>query len=197
MPVSSRLPAVFLAHGSPMLAVERDDFTESLRRFGESLPRPRAMAIVSAHWESASAIRVTGGDHPAMIYDFGGFPEEIHEVRYPAPGAPELAADLVKRLAAADLRATLDPHRGIDHGAWVPARHVFPAAELPLVEVSLPVPRTPADLLRLGSCLASLRDAGVLLIGSGGIVHNLRRVRMDLKQAPVDAWAAEFDDWVR
>jgi 4,5-DOPA dioxygenase extradiol len=179
-----------------MLAVEQDDFTAALRRFGDSLPHPRAIAIVSAHWEAPGPMRVTGSGRPPLIYDFSGFPPELYEVRYPCPGDPALASEIVTLLSGSGVKATLDPRRGLDHGAWVPLKHAFPSADIPVIEVALPVPRTPGDLAQAGKALASLRDRGVLLAGSGGIVHNLRRVWLDDKQAPVDAWAREFDAWV-
>jgi 4,5-DOPA dioxygenase extradiol len=194
---SSRQPAAFLAHGSPMVAVEQDEFTQALRDFGGSLPRPKAIVVVSAHWEAPGSVRVTSSERPPLIYDFSGFPEELYEVRYPSPGDPALAASLVERLSAAGISAVPDERRGIDHGAWVPIRHAFPAADLPLLEVSLPLPRTPRDLAAVGKALAPLRDQGVLLVGSGGIVHNLRRVRFENKRAPAEHWAKEFDAWVR
>jgi 4,5-DOPA dioxygenase extradiol len=190
-----RLPAAFLAHGSPMLAVEEDGVTSMFRRWGAGLS-PRAIAVVSAHWEAPGPVRVTGADRPSLIHDFSGFPPELYDLRYPSPGDPTLAADIVKRLESAGMKATLDPRRGIDHGAWVPLLHAFPAAKVPVLEVALPVPRTPELVAQVGKMLAPLRDEGVLLIGSGGLVHNLRRVRFDDKDAPVDGWAGEFDRWV-
>jgi len=192
---SVRLPAAFLAHGSPMLAVEYDDFTERLRRWGGNL-RPRAIAVVSAHWESPGPVRVTGAEQPPLIYDFSGFPPELYDVRYPCPGDPTLAREIVRRLEMAEVKTVLDPRRGLDHGAWVPIRHAFPEADIPVVEIALPAPREQALVARMGKALAPLREEGVLLVGSGGIVHNLRRVHLDEKQAPVDAWAREFDGWV-
>jgi 4,5-DOPA dioxygenase extradiol len=174
-----------------MVAVETDPFTDALRRFGASLPRPRAIVVASAHWEAPGPVRVTAAERPAMIYDFSGFPPELDDVRYPSPGDPELAAGI-----ASMVRGTADPRRGIDHGAWVPLLHAFPSADIPVVQVSLPTSRSPADAVALGRALAPLREEGVLLVGSGGIVHNLRRVRFEDKRAPVDAWAEEFDEWV-
>lgn len=191
------MPVVFISHGSPMLAVEDDDSTAALRRMGEDLPRPRAIVVVSAHWEAASPIRVGSIARPPLIYDFSGFPEELYRQEYPCPGDPVLASDIVKRFAAANVTATLDAHRGLDHGAWVPMRHLYPGADIPVLEVSLPMPRTPAELLAMGRALAPLRDDGILIVGSGGVVHNLRRVRFHDKQAPVDPWARDFDRWIR
>lgn len=178
-----------------MLAVEEDGVTSMLRKWGSRL-RPRAILVVSAHWEASGPVRVTGAEQPATIYDFGGFPPELYDLRYPSPGDPKLAADVARRLEADGVKAAVDPRRGLDHGAWVPIRHAFPDADVPMVEVSLPVPRTPELIAQIGTALAPLRDKGVLLVGSGGLVHNLRRVHFENKQAPVDGWAAEFDRWV-
>lgn len=192
-----KMPVVFVAHGSPMMAVEQDDVTRALAAMGKRLPAPKAIVVVSAHWEAPGAVRVTAHDHPPTIYDFSGFPPALYDLHYPSPGDPALAGELVSLLSAAGVAATLEPKRGLDHGAWVPLRHAYPSAEIPVVQVSLPVPRTPESLTRVGSALAPLRDRGVLLIGSGGLVHNLRRVHFEDKEAPVDGWARDFDDWVR
>jgi len=195
MAPSTRLPAAFFAHGSPMLAVEEDDFTAMLRRWGRGV-RPRAIAVVSAHWEAPGPVRVTGAEQPSLIYDFSGFPPELYDIRYPSPGHPALGAEIVRRLEAAGVKSALDPRRGLDHGAWVPIRHAFPAADVPMLEISLPVPRTRELLAQAGRALAPLRGEGVLLIGSGGLVHNLRRVHFEDKAAPVDPWAGDYDRWV-
>ena len=197
MPESRRAPALFVAHASPMLALEREGHAESLRRLGGSLRDPSAVAVVSAHWEAPGPIRVTAAPRPPLIYDFGGFPRSLYEMTYPAPGSPELANEIVGLLEEADLPAVAESLRGWDHGLWIPLRLMFPAASLPVVEVSLPLPRDPDVVARMGRALAPLRDRGVLLVGSGGIVHNLRVARLDRKDAAVDGWATQFDDWVR
>jgi 4,5-DOPA dioxygenase extradiol len=191
------MPAVFISHGSPMVAVERDGYTEALRRMGESLPAPKAIVVISAHWESRAPVRVGTSERPPLIYDFGGFPPELYTLKYPAPGYPGIAKDIVQRLNQAGIAAVEDAARGLDHGAWVPLRHAYPEATVPVVEVTLPMPRTPQDLLAIGRALAPLQDQGVLIVGSGGVVHNLRRVVFSNKAAPVEAWAKSFDDWVR
>jgi 4,5-DOPA dioxygenase extradiol len=189
--VEEAVTAVFFAHGSPMVAVESDDFSDALGRFGASLPRPRAVVVLSAHWEAQAPLRVTAAERPTLLYDFTGFPPELYDVRYPCPGDPQLAGEI-----ATTLGGTLDSGRGLDHGAWVPLRHAFPSADIPVVEVSIPTGRSPKDLVRMGQRLAPLREQGVLLVGSGGIVHNLQRVRLEDKHAPVEGWANEFDTWV-
>lgn len=197
MPDSGRAPAVFVAHASPMLAVEREGHAEALRRFGKRLPDPSAIAVVSAHWEAPSPIRVTAAPRPSLIYDFGGFPRPLYEMTYPAPGSPELANEVVTMLGENGLPAVAEPRRGWDHGVWIPLRLLFPDASVPVVEISLPLPRDPELVARVGRALSPLRDRGVLLVGSGGIVHNLRLARLDRKDGPVDEWARRFDDWVR
>jgi 4,5-DOPA dioxygenase extradiol len=195
--MNSRMPVVYLSHGTPLAAIEKDEYTRALRRAGEELPTPQAIVIVSAHAEAPAPVRVTSAERPRLVYDFHGFPEELYRLQYPSPGRPDLADEIVVALRAAGIRALPDPVRGLDHGAWVPLLHAYPAADIPVLEVTLPVPRIPEDLLAIGRALAPLRDRGVLLIGSGGVVHNLGRVRFGETQAPVDPWARSFDDWVR
>ncbi len=192
-----RLPALFLAHGSPMVALAADAYTQALERAADAIPRPRAVLAVSAHWEAPLPLRVTAAARPPLLYDFAGFPAELHRLEYPAPGDPALAAEVVARLAAAGFPAVPDPRRGFDHGVWVPLRRLYPRAEVPVVALSLPAGAAPARLLALGRALAPLRDAGVLVLGSGGIVHNLRRLVWEDRDAPVEPWARAFDDWVR
>ncbi len=191
------LPVVFISHGSPMVAVESDAYTKALRRLGEDLPLPRAIVVVSAHGESPAPLRVTGSEKPPIVYDFFGFPEELYRLRYPSPGNPDLGSEIVELLSQAGFEARLDPARGLDHGAWVPMLHAYPDARVPLLEVTLPVPRKASELLKIGQALAPLRSRGVLLVGSGGVVHNLGRLHWGDKNAPVDPWARRFDDWIR
>lgn len=193
----ARLPALFLAHGSPAIALEQDAYTRTLERLGRELPRPRAVAIVSAHWEAPGPVRVNAVARPAPIYDFGGFPQELYRLTYPAPGDPALAAEIARLLTDAGVSATLERSRGWDHGVWIPLRLLYPEADVPIVQISLPVPRGPEELLAAGAALAPLREQEALLVGSGGLVHNLRRLRFDDKDAPPEPWASEFDAWAR
>ena len=191
-----RGPAVFVAHGAPSLALESDRFTEALGRFGREHQNPQAIVVVSAHWQARPPVRITAAARPSILYDFGGFPEALYRLEYPCSGDPDLAREIVELLSRAGFEAMLDPGRGLDHGVWVPLRFMYPRADRPVVQVSLPLGSDPSGLLCLGAALSALRDRGVLLLGTGGVVHNLRRVRMDQKDSPVDSWAAEFDSWV-
>jgi 4,5-DOPA dioxygenase extradiol len=192
----SRAPAVFVSHGSPMVALDSDDYPKALKAFGDGVAAARALVVVSAHWETEGEVRVTTSATPPLIYDFYGFPEPLYRLKYAAPGAPELAGDVVARLKEAGLPAVADAERGLDHGAWVPLLHAFPAAKLPVVQVSMPLGASPADVARMGEVLRPLRAQGVVLMGSGGIVHNLRRLNFHEKNASVEPWAQAFDGWV-
>ena len=192
----SPLPAVFISHGSPSVALEDDDYTAALGALGRRVPNPRAMVVVSAHWQNRWPIRVTAWRQAAILHDFGGFPAELYALDYPAPGDPELAREVAGLLAGEGLDAVLEPRRGLDHGAWVPLRLAWPAADIPVLQVSLPVPATPERLFQLGRALRPLRTREILIVGSGGVVHNLGLVRFQDESAPVDDWAAAFDQWV-
>src|SRR5512138_577874 len=166
-----RAPALFVSHGAPTVAIADDDYTAALAAIGaRAAARPQALAVISAHWR-APAPRVTGAKQPETIHDFGGFPEELNAIVYPCPGSPVLARRIADKLGG-----EVDRERGLDHGVWVPVRHMFPHADVPVVQVSLPARATPDTMVALGRDLAALRDEGVWLVGSGGIVHNLSRL---------------------
>ena len=191
------LPAWFLAHGSPMLAIQDTAFTQALARLWAGMPVPSAIVVISAHWQTRGGLRVTSSLRPETVHDFGGFDRSLYAISYPAPGAPDLAGQVAHLVAEAGFDVRLDPSRGLDHGVWVPLRRAFPEASVPVIQLSLPFPARPAELLRLGRALAPLRQRGVLLVGSGGIVHNLRTVTLEEDEAPTPDWARAFDAWVR
>jgi 4,5-DOPA dioxygenase extradiol len=178
-----------------MSALGGDDHAAALRAFGQSHSDAKAVLIVSAHWQVSRPLRITAWDRAPLEYDFGGFPEELYRIEYPAPGDPVLAARISGVLKASDQATRFETERGLDHGAWVPTRLAWPEATIPVLELSFPFV-SPQELFQIGKALRPLRDDGIIVVGSGGIVHNLSRVRMRDKQAPVDDWAAEFDGWV-
>ncbi len=188
-------PALFVSHGAPTAALDDDDYTQALLAWARGSPRPRAIAIVSAHSETPGPVRVNAAPRPALVYDFHGFPDALYAIRYPAPGSPILASVIVSALGEAGVEARRDSSSGWDHGVWVPLRLLYPEANVPVVSLSLPLPRTPELLLRAGRALAPLREDGVLLVGSGGIVHNLSRLRWSGGETP-EPWADAFDAWV-
>lgn len=189
-------PALFVSHGAPTAALERGAYQRALSAWAGTRPRPRAVVVVSAHAEVPGPVRVNAAGRPSIVHDFHGFPPALYELRYPAPGSPDLAREVAAAFAAAGLEAVLDTGRGWDHGVWVPLRLLYPSADVPVVAVSLPVPRTPERLLAMGRALLPLRGRGVLLFGSGGIVHNLRRLRWEDLEGPPEPWAAAFGAWV-
>jgi 4,5-DOPA dioxygenase extradiol len=188
---TGRMPAIFLAHGYPLWPTMPERVAE-LRAWAGALPRPRSVLMISAHWEEAPAT-IGATETVPLVYDFYGFPEELYRVKYPAPGAPELARRVEALLTAAGQPVHRAPRRGLDHGAYVPMLMMYPEADVPVLQLSLPT-LAPAPLLALGRALTPLRDEGVLIVGSGFLTHNLRMFDPGARAAP-PAWAHEFDAW--
>jgi 4,5-DOPA dioxygenase extradiol len=189
------LPSLFISHGSPMLALEPGASGPTLARLADDLPRPLAIVVMSAHWESRELL-VGGAAQPETWHDFGGFPRALYEIQYPAPGAPELANEIVELLGLAGLSARVDHERPLDHGAWVPLSLMYPQADIPVLQVSLPSHAGPQMPARLGRALASLRDQGILLIGSGSITHNMGELDWHAGPEVIEPWAQAFRDWM-
>lgn len=194
--MSSPLPSLFVPHGAPTFALNPGAAGAALKTLAQSLPRPRAIVIVSAHWETEIAT-VGTADRLDTIHDFWGFPEPLYALRYPATGCREAANEVAAAIAAAGLPVALDPARGLDHGAWVPLSLMFPDADLPVIPLSLPSGGGPEQAWQLGRALAPLAGRGFLIIGSGSITHNLRDyqlARLDGGNAP--GYVREFADWL-
>jgi 4,5-DOPA dioxygenase extradiol len=195
---SQRMPALFLSHGSPMLAIADSAARRFLSELGTRLPPPAAVAIFSAHHDERPT-QITGAERPPTIHDFGGFPRELYEIVYRAPGNPKLAERIRARLAENEIDARVDPRRGFDHGAWIPMLLMYPAADVPVLQVSIDSSRTPHEHVALGRALRALRDEGVLLIGSGGATHNLGLYAYGAGRgdtAPPPEWVERFNEWV-
>jgi 4,5-DOPA dioxygenase extradiol len=190
-----RLPTLFLSHGSPMHAVSPGVVGDAWAALGRRIAPPEAILIASAHWETSSPL-VTGHPKPETIHDFGGFPKELYAIRYPAPGAPWLAARVVALLKAAGIPAGIDESRGLDHGAWVPLRWMYPNAGIPVVQLAVQPARGTAHHLALGEALARLRSDGVLIIGSGHATHNLRDWMGHRGQSTPMPYAVAFSRWL-
>lgn len=189
------LPALFISHGSPMLALQPGASGPALARLAAQLPRPCAVLVVSAHWESHELI-IGSAARPKTWHDFGGFPASLYAVQYPAPGAPALALEVQKLLAAAELDSRLDAHRPLDHGAWVPLSLMYSQADVPVLQLSLPTHAGPVMQERIGRALRPLREQGVLLVGSGSITHNLGELDWRAGPEVIEPWAGEFRDWM-
>jgi 4,5-DOPA dioxygenase extradiol len=184
----TRMPVLFLGHGSPMNAIEDNPWSRAWRETGHRLPRPKAILMISAHWETRG-LAVTASKTPETIHDFGGFPQALFDARYPAPGDPALARRVADLLAPEPV--VQHPTRGLDHGAWSVLAPMYPAADIPVVQLSLDRTRTPQQHYDLGRRLTPLRDEGVLIVGSGDIVHNLRAADFRRPEAP--EWADRFN----
>ena len=212
----SILPLLFIGHGSPMNAIENNIYTDSWKQIAKTLEKPRAILMFSAHWITENETRISMSENPEMIYDMGGFPRELYQVRYDAPGSREIAEEICSVIASApsswgsdssgsrfraeeprndkvqkQIQIIPDPSRGFDHGVWSTLIHLFPAADIPVITMSLDYRSTPRDLVRLGDSLQVFRERGILIIWSGNIVHNLGAI--DWSWERIHPWAVEFD----
>ena len=193
---ATRWPSLFVSHGAPTYAMDPGLAGAQLKELGHQLGRPRAIVVVSPHWMTRN-VEVTGAPRPSTVHDFGGFPRALFALQYPAPGAPELAAQIRQQLASAGIAARLDTQRGLDHGAWVPLLHLYPGADVPTVQVSLPIDADEHSALALGKALAPLAVNNVLIVGSGSLTHNLSDFRMDEGESAPLPYTQEFSAWVR
>jgi len=187
------MPVLFIGHGSPMNAIERNQFTEGWRSIAATLTKPDAILCISAHWETWGTC-VTAMDKPKTIHDFGGFPKELYEVQYPSPGSPELAEEIKNVITKADIR--MDKDWGLDHGCWSVIKHFYPAADIPTIQFSLDYSRSPEYHYDLAKELQFLRRRGIMIIGSGNMVHNLGKVAWDKMNEPEYGydWAVEASE---
>jgi 4,5-DOPA dioxygenase extradiol len=187
------VPSLFLAHGSPMIAIEDTEYTRFLKNLGEQI-KPKAIVIFTAHWESdVLAISSIDGVYDT-IYDFGGFPDELYAMKYPAKGSSKLASMLEERFRKQGITVRKDTTRGLDHGSWTLLHHLYPKADIPVVQVSVNPYLSPGEQFKIGEALQGLGKEDILIIGSGVTVHNLRMVKWE--QTTVEPWAIEFDDWL-
>jgi 4,5-DOPA dioxygenase extradiol len=189
---SKKLPALFLGHGSPMNAIETNNFTRTLTRLGEEIERPEAILVISAHWMTEGTW-ITHMEKPKTIHDFYGFPKPLFDIQYSAPGRPDIAMAIQREIT--DPKIHLDSESwGLDHGTWAVLRHMYPHADIPVMQLSLYMGQPAEYHMKLGQELTKLRDKGILIVGSGNVVHNLRKIKWEDKATPYE-WAKEFDEW--
>jgi 4,5-DOPA dioxygenase extradiol len=186
-----KMPVVFIWHGSPMNAIEDNIYTKSWEKIAESIPLPRAILIFSAHWIASGDTRISHQLEPKMIYDMGGFPPELYEVKYEAPGSLEISSEIQSLLLQNNIKTTLDHNRWFDHGVWSVLMHMFPSANIPVICMSIDYSSSPESLYRLWESLRILRESWILIMGSGNIVHNLRAI--DWTGDHMYNWALDFD----
>ena len=190
---TARMPVLFFGHGSPMNVIQKNDFTDFLTKAAQFSPRPKAILAISAHWETRGT-KVLRLEEPKTIHDFGGFPEALYKIQYPAKGDVHLADKIVDLMKRHQVEA--DSSWGLDHGTWAVLKFVYPLADIPVLQLSLNQNKTLAEHLSLARDLRNLRDQGVLIIGSGNVTHNLRKVEWSDSVKPVD-WAVEFDEMIK
>ncbi|WP_455423513.1 4,5-DOPA-extradiol-dioxygenase [Aestuariibaculum suncheonense] len=189
---TEKMPVLFLGHGSPMNAIEENEFVQNFRKLGQELTKPNAILCISAHWETRGTF-VTTMQNPPTIHDFGGFPQELFDVQYPAPGSPELAQETKKLITKTEVG--LDKKWGLDHGAWSVIKHLYPNADIPVIQMSIDYTQSPKDHYELAQQLNKLRHKGVLIVGSGNMVHNLRMVAWNrLNEEYAYDWATEANE---
>lgn len=188
-----KMPSLFISHGAPTFAMEPGLAGAQLRALGSALGKPKAVVVVSPHWMTPG-VQIMATDKPQTVHDFGGFPRALYDLQYPAPGMPQLAVQIQQAFAHKGIPAQLDVRRGLDHGAWVPLMHLFPEADVPVLQVSMPFDTDEAKAFALGQVLAPLAHDGVLIVGSGSLTHNLYEFRTGEVQEA--AYAKEFSAWV-
>lgn len=192
---SERMPAIFIGHGSPMNALADNSFTDSLHTLGKSIERPRAILVISAHWLTMTKTYVSVNPTPQTIYDFGGFPKALYEVKYEPKGAPEVAREVINEVKSIGI---IEEHKmGLDHGAWSVLRHIYPEADIPTFQMSIDFSKPPQFHFELAKELQNLRNKGVLILTSGNIVHNLRQINWNGENSKPFDWALEFDTLVK
>ncbi|MEH7300363.1 dioxygenase family protein [Neobacillus drentensis] len=190
------LPSLFIAHGAPLLAIENNEYTQFLNQLGRTLPRPKAIVLFSAHWES-NMQQVSSVEDYRTIYDFGGFPEALYKIEYPAKGNHDITKEITELFTSQGVSYEVDASRGLDHGAWVVLRMLYPNADIPVISMSVNPNLSPAEQYQIGKSLADLRKKDVLIIASGGTVHNLRALNWDKdRTGGIDDWALAFDEWL-
>lgn len=187
------LPSFFIGHGAPSLAIENNEYTDYLKGLASRFPKPKAIVLFSAHWESREQ-KVSGASSYETIYDFSGFQKELYQIQYPAAGDLAIASEVQALFRQENIPAEIDTVRGLDHGAWVVLHLLYPHADIPVIALSVNRFLSNAEQYRIGKALSSLREKDILIIGSGGTVHNLRRLEWGANH--INPWAAEFDQWL-
>jgi 4,5-DOPA dioxygenase extradiol len=193
---SFRFPTLFISHGTPMHAFGEDRFQNMLSDFSQSIPKPKAIIVLSAHSVSSDKIHVLRTEKNFIQHDFGGFPEDLYNIQYECPGDPAEAEKIAALFKDAGFETVFDERAPLDHGIWIPLLHLYPKGDVPVVRVSLPLSFQPAQILKMGHAVAKLRELGAMILGSGGAVHNLRELKWEKKVSEGKPWAHQFEEWL-
>lgn len=200
------MPAVYIGHGAPTVAIDPslESYKQDLLELGKKYPNPNSIVVVSAHWQDYLPIQITSSPKPGIIYDYYGFPEEMYQLTYDFMGDPELAKMISQILSTYRIDSNLNKDQGIDHGAWIPLREIYPHAQIPIIQMSIPVPRTQEYLYKIGQILTTLRQEGVMFFASGNLVHNLPHAIKKMSSVglfesnqPVESWSFDADVWIK
>ena len=192
------MPSAFVSDFGPTPAFEEDDYTKALSSFGEKLGKPKAIVAMSGHWDTgASPLEISSTPRPSTIHDYSGFPREFYQKTYPCPGDPATALRVKNALGERGFEVHLNEKRGLDHGVWTPLSRLYPKADIPVVQLSVPSGQNPKKIIQIGEALSPLRDEGILLLACGALIHNLERVHFFGKNDPEDPWASEFYRWLK
>ena len=200
-------PSMFIGHGAPLNAIWDTKYRDNIAKYSKEIDIPEAILVVSAHWEKQRPLEITSAEVPGIIYDYYGFPEEMYQLKYSAPGNPQLAKKIADQLTNIGFTTELNPNQGLDHGTWIPLKMMFPEAQIPVLQLSIPIPRMPNELYKIGQTLRNLREINIMLMGSGNLVHNLPYAFKQMQtgnismanwsSARTDSWAREADAWIK
>ena len=191
-----RFPSVFVSHGTPMHAFGEDDYQAKLLQFAKEQPKPKAIVFLSSHSVSSDQVHVLKTEMNTIHHDFIGFPDELYQIKYQCPGDPELSDRITELFLKAGFQTVVDQHAPLDHGIWIPLMHLYPKGDVPVVRISLPLNIHPGQVLKMGHTLSLLRENGIMLIASGGAVHNLKSLKWSEKKSEGFPWAVEFENWL-
>jgi len=207
MTLNTKAPSIYIGHGAPFNAIWTTQYHQNIADFARNYDKPDSIVVVSAHWEKHRPMEITSSQLPGIIYDYYGFPKEMYELEYPSLGDPKLANRIANKLTDIGFNTSLNPKQGLDHGAWIPLKIMYPEADIPIIQLSIPIPRSPEELYKIGKTLLKFREDNIMMLGSGNLTHNLPHVFQQIRSGKFDmnswadqateTWAKESDQWLQ